>query len=184
MADERSLLNSILILFVVSWSGLLFLLNERLYSFACNLFNKFTAVKEKLLKLHQAFVLIKGKFYQILLIILVSSLGQVMLGFVYFFTAKGLHQDADLIYCIAFTPLICVASSLPSIGGLGFRENATVLLFMKIGITKPAAVSISLLNLSYLVIVGLVGAIVYVCSVFSRRVQCHQPDPVPGRTND
>ncbi|MCX5681947.1 MAG: lysylphosphatidylglycerol synthase transmembrane domain-containing protein, partial [Candidatus Omnitrophica bacterium] len=180
MADEKSLLNGILILFVISWGGLLFLLNERLYSFSCTLFNKFASIKAKLLKLHQAFVLIKGRFYPIFLTIAVSSFGQVLLGFSYFFTAKGLHQDADLIYCIAFAPLICVASSLPSIGGLGFRENATALLFMKIGLTKPAAVSISLLNLLYIVIVGFVGAIVYVCSVFSRRVQRGQSDAASG----
>lgn len=184
MADDKSLLNGILILFVISWAGLLFLLNEKFYTFACNLFNRFKVVKEKLLKLHEAFVLIKGKFYQVSFIIFLSALGQIMLGFVYFFTAKGLHQDADLIYCIAFAPLICVASSLPSIGGLGFRENATVLLFMKIGITKPAAVSISLLNLLYLIIIGLVGAIVYVCSVFSRRLQRGQSNPVPGTKVD
>jgi len=184
MADEKSLLNGILILFVVSWGGLLFLLNERLYSFACNIFNKFKVVKEKLLKLHQAFALIKGKFYSIFLILAVSSLGQVLLGFTYFFTAKGLHQDVDLIYCIAFAPLICVAASLPSIGGLGFRENATALLFMKIGLSKPAAVSVSLLSLLYLVIIGLVGAIVYVCSVFSRRVQRVQSDPAVDRKNN
>lgn len=184
MADDRSLLNGILILFIISWAGFLFLMNERFYTFVCNIFNKFKAVKEKLLKLHEAFVLIKGKYRQILLILFVSAVGQILLGLVYFLTAKGLHQEVDFIYCIAFAPLICIASSLPSIGGLGFRENATALLFMKIGISKPAAVSISLLNLSYLVIIGLVGAIVYVCSVFSRRVQHHQPDPVSGAKID
>jgi len=141
-------------------------------------------IKEKLLKLHEAFALIKGRIFAVARVIAISALSQGVLGLVYFFTAKGLHQDADLIYCIAFAPLICIASSLPSIGGLGFRENATALLFMKIGISKPAAVSISLLNLSYLIIVGLVGAIVYVSSVFSRRVQHHQPGLVLGAKAD
>jgi hypothetical protein len=184
MADDKSLLNGILVLFAVSWGGLLFLLNERLYSFACNIFNKFKVAKEKLLKLHQAFALIKGKFYSMFFVIALSSLGQALLGLTYFFTAKGLRQDVDLIYCIAFAPLICVAASLPSIGGLGFRENATAILFMKIGVSNPVAVGISLLSLFYLIIIGIVGAIVYVCSVFFRRVQRSQPDSAVGRKDN
>ncbi len=184
IAEDKSILNGILILFVISWVILALLVNQRFYAFVSRLFNRFEVIKEKLLKLHEAFALIKGRIFAVARVIAISALSQGVLGLVYFFTAKGLHQDADLIYCIAFAPLICIASSLPSIGGLGFRENATALLFMKIGISKPAAVSISLLNLSYLIIVGLVGAIVYVSSVFSRRVQHHQPGPVLGAKAD
>lgn len=184
IADEKFLFNGIIILFLVSWGGFLFLLNERLYSFACGIFNKLTVIKEKLLKLHQAFALIKGRLPSIFLVLVISSVGQILLGVSYFLTAKGFHQDVDLIYCIAFAPLICVASSLPSIGGLGFRENATVLLFMKIGLTRPAAVSISLLNLFYMIVIGLVGACVYVSSVFTRRLQRHPSDSTDGKAKD
>ena len=184
IADEKFLFNGIIVLFLVSWGGFLFLVSGRLYSLACGLFNRWASVREKLWKLHQAFALIKEKLPFALLAIVISSLAQVLLGLSYFLTAKGLHQDADLVYCIAFAPLICVASSLPSIGGLGFRENATVLLFMKIGMTRPAAVSLSLLNLFYAIVVGLVGAIVYVCKISARRLQRDPSDPASHRANN
>ena len=53
VANNYFLLITIVALFVVSWGGLLFLLNEKLYMFVCGIFNRLPRVKEKLLKLHQ-----------------------------------------------------------------------------------------------------------------------------------
>lgn len=180
VAQDRFLLIAIVIMFGLAWGGLLFLLNEKLYTWACGIFNRFPAAKEKLLKLHHAIALIRGRFRFMATIILMSCCAQIVLGLTYFLTAKALHQDVDLIYCITFAPLICVAAALPSIGGLGFRDFGSVFLFTKVGMTTAAAMSLSLISFSYVVIVGLVGAVVYVCSLSSRRIQRDPSDPKAG----
>ena len=58
-------------------------------------------------------------------------------------------------------PLICVASSVPSIGGLGVREAGTAFLLAKVGVDSGVAVSISLINFLFMVLVGLLGALIY-----------------------
>ncbi len=184
IANNHLLLIAIIALFVVSWGGLLFLLNERLYTFMCGIFNRLPRIKEKLLKFHQAIVLIKNKAGLMTGVIALSSVSQVLLGLSYFFTAKGIHQDVHLIYCIAFAPLVCVASSLPSVGGFGFRESALVCLFLKVGVLAAKAKSVALLNSVYLILLGLVGACVYVSSVFTRRLQRHPPDSADGKLDD
>ncbi|HOD12679.1 MAG TPA: lysylphosphatidylglycerol synthase transmembrane domain-containing protein [Candidatus Omnitrophota bacterium] len=177
IAQDRLLLFVIVGLLFISWSGLLFLLNEKLYTWACGIFNRFPRAKEKLLKLHHAIALVRGKLFFMMLVISMSCLAQIILGVTFFFTAKALHQDVELIYCIAFAPLTCVAAAMPSIGGLGFRDFGSVFLFTKVGMSTAAAMSLSLINFSYVVAVGLVGAIVYVCSIFSGRVQRDPSDP-------
>lgn len=181
VAQDRLLLIAIVALFVVAWGGLLFLLNEKLYTWACGIFNRFPVAKEKLLKLHQAIALVRGRVRFMATVILMSCFAQVILGLTYYFTAKALHQQVDMIYCVTFAPLICVAAALPSIGGLGFRDFGSVFLFTKVGMSTAAAMSLSLINFSYVVVVGLVGAVVYVCSISAGRVQRDLSDPKARR---
>jgi len=184
IANNHLLLITIIVLFAVSWGGLLFLLNEKLYTFMCGIFNRLPRIKEKLLKFHQAIILIKNKAGLMGAVIALSCLSQALLGLSYFFTAQGLHQNVNVVYCIAFAPLVCVASSMPSVGGFGFRESALVCLFLKVGLLAAKAKSIALLNSLYLILLGLVGACVYVSSVFTRRLQRHPSDSADGRPID
>ena len=156
--------------------GITFLFNERLYSFVCQIFNKLPMIKDKMMELHYAIVLIKEKKQAVFLTIGISCFVQILLAITFYLTAKGLHQDVGLIYCIIFVPLICVASSFPSIGGLGVRDVSSVYLFSKVGVAAATAASMSLINFLFMVIVGLIGAIVYVCSLSHRRVQCCSSD--------
>jgi len=150
--------------------GVTFFFNERFYSFVCQIFNRAPNIKNKLMELHYAMVLIKKKRRAIFLSIGISCFTQILLATTFYLTAKGLHQEVGLVYCIIFVPLICIASALPSIGGLGVRDVSSVYLFSKVGVTAVTAASMSLINFLYMAIFGLIGAIVYVCSVSRRRV--------------
>jgi uncharacterized membrane protein YbhN (UPF0104 family) len=98
----------------------------------------------------------------------------LLLAYVYFIVAKALHQDINFLYFLIFSPLICVATALPSIGGLGVREMGWAYLLGKVGVAQGVAVSISLINFLFMVIVGLIGGAMYVLTFFDRRVQPHQ----------
>ncbi|MDD3375006.1 MAG: lysylphosphatidylglycerol synthase transmembrane domain-containing protein [Candidatus Omnitrophica bacterium] len=169
---DKFLLIAIGMISLATALGILFLFNERLYSFACQVFNKWPVVKDKLMELHYAIVLIKEKKQALFLVISISCFVQVLLAIVFYLTAKGLHQDVGLIYWIIFVPLICVASAFPSIGGLGVRDVSSVYLFSKVGVAAATAASMSLINFLFMAIIGLIGAMVYVCSLSHRRVQC------------
>jgi len=155
---------------------------EKAYRFGCQFFGWFPKIQEALMSVHYDISLLKGKWGEGIKALLVTCLAHVTFSFVYFFIAKSLHQDIAWIYFLIFVPMICVASAFPSIGGLGVREAGTAYLFAKIGVDSGIAVSISLMNFLYMVIVGLMGGVIYVFTLSSRRIQHHQPDEGVGTT--
>ena len=105
-----------------------------------------------------------------------SCLSQFFFSCTFFLVAKALHQDIELIYFLIFVPLICIASSFPSIGGLGVREAGAVYLFAKAGVESGVAVSISLTSFLFMIIAGLLGGIIYVSTLSAGRVQHNSSD--------
>jgi uncharacterized protein (TIRG00374 family) len=171
---DRSVGWSIISMTLVSLAITAVLFSHRIYSFCCKLFNRWPTVKESLMSVHYDIALMKGKVGEGLLSILLSCLAQLLLAYVYFIVAKALNQNVDFLYFLIFSPLICVATALPSIGGLGVREMGWAYLLGKVGVVQGVAVSISLINFLFMVIVGLIGGAMYVVTFLDRRVQPHQ----------
>ena len=174
LIDDPSLLVIILGMAGVCFMVFLVLFVENIYAFCCRIFGKLPKVKVMLMDLHYNIALFKDKKGAMAFALGMALVGQVIFVVTCYLIARGLHQDIDLIYFLIFIPLLCVAASLPSIGGLGVREAGSVYLFGKIGISAGVAASISLITYLFMVIVGLVGGIVYVIALSPRRIQCHQ----------
>jgi len=169
--DEKSLIIPIALMGFASLIVIFVLFNERVYSFCCRIFNKLPRFKKNLMRMHYDIMLLKDKQREGWKAIMLSCLSQVTLAFVFFLIAKALHQDIRMVYFFIFVPMICVVSSLPSIGGLGVREAGTVYLFSKIGVESGISVSMSLLLFLFMVTIGLIGGLVYVFTISSRRIQ-------------
>lgn len=176
MIDDISILISIIGLFGLSLMITVFLFHERMYAWACRIFNPFPKAKESLMRLHQNISLLRNRKLEGLKAVGLSCVCQIILAVTFYFTARSLNQNISLIYFLIFVPLICVASSLPSIGGLGVREAGAAYLFSKIGVDPGVAVSISLINFTFMVAVGLLGGLIYVCTLSSGRVQYSPSD--------
>ena len=177
---DRSVGGSIVVMTIISLVLTTIFFSHRIYSFFCTLFNRWPKLKESIMDVHYDIVLMKGKWGQGILAILLSCLAQVFLAYMYFLVGKALNQDVSFFYFMVFSPLICVATALPSIGGLGVREMGWVYLLAKVGVVQGVAVSISLINFVFMVLVGLIGGVMYVATFLDRRVQPHQTDPGVG----
>ena len=159
----------------------LILFNHSVFEFICRVFNFFPKIKNALMSLHDNISLMKNKKVEGMKAILLSCLSQIVYASTFFLSAKALHQDISFIYFLIFVPIICVAASFPSIGGLGVREAGAAFLFSKVGIGSGVAVSLSLLSFLFMVVVGLLGGIFYVSTLSSGRVQHHSPDAASGQ---
>ncbi|MFA5087561.1 MAG: lysylphosphatidylglycerol synthase transmembrane domain-containing protein [Candidatus Omnitrophota bacterium] len=181
MIDDKSLAVSIVVitLFSAMLAGVLF--NEKIYSLCCQTFNRMPRIKRNLMQVHYDLALLKDKRWALFNAIWLSCVAQLISAFVFFLTARALHQDIELVYFCIFVPLICVVSFAPSIGGLGVREAGAAYLFSKIGVDSGIAVSISLINFSFMVAVGLIGGAIYVVTLSPRRIQHHQSAAGLGR---
>ena len=161
---------------IVSGAIVILLFSHRIFSFACRAFATWPKLKDSLMRLHFDIVLLKGKQKPGWESILISIGAQIILAIEFYLTAKGMHQNIALVYFIIFSPIVCVVTSLPSIGGLGFREISWVSLLFLVGVSKDVAGGLSLINSAFTIISGLLGGLLYVTTLHSRRVQYSQAD--------
>lgn len=166
---------------ILSIGAILF--NEKIYSFGCRIFNRIPKVKNALMQMHYDIALLKGQKKVGFKTVGIACVCQFLLAIVFFLLAKALHQDVSFLVCLIFVPMICVASSFPSIGGLGVREAAAAYLFAKVGVDSGISVSMALMNGFFMVIIGLLGGLIYVSTISRRRVQCCVSDEGGAASN-
>jgi hypothetical protein len=161
---------------IISLGIVVVLFSHRIFSFTCRAFTAWPKIKDNLMRLHFDIVLLKGKQKQGWESIMISLGAQIVLAIEFYLSAKGLHQNIPLVYFIIFSPIVCVVTSLPSIGGLGFREIGWVYLLPLVGVSKEMAGGLSLINSAFTIIAGLLGGLIYVSTLPSGRVQYSQTD--------
>lgn len=163
---------------IVSSAVVIMLFSHRVFSFSCKAFSAWPKIKDNLMKLHYDIVLLKGNQRHGWESIGISIGAQIVLAVEFYLTAKGMHQNVPLVYFIIFSPIVCVVTSLPSIGGLGFREIGWVYLLPLVGVSKEMAGGLSLINSAFNIIAGLLGGLFYVSTLSPGRVQYPQADAV------
>jgi uncharacterized protein (TIRG00374 family) len=85
---------------------------------------------------------------------LILILGYYLLGL-----AVGI--DLALRHYFLLVPIISAVLLVPSVGGLGVRENTTVLLLRRVGVDEPQALALALAYDITLWITALIGAAIY-----------------------
>lgn len=150
--------------------------SKRIFTKVTSVFKVWPKVRDVLMNLHHDMLLMKGRYQEVALTIVISMASQIVFAFEFYLIAKALHQNIPFVYFLVFSPLVCVVSSLPSIGGLGVREIGWVTFLSILGIPEGVSGGLSLISFVLMVIVGLLGGLFYVTTVSFRRVQHHQAD--------
>ncbi len=174
IVNDKSIILAIIFISVISVLMAAVLFSHRIFSGACSVFARWPRLKDGLMNLHYDVVLLKGRQRQGWESIGISVAAQLILAFEFYLTAKGMHQDISLVYFIIFSPIVCVVTALPSIGGLGVREIGWVYLLSKVGVPQGVALGLSLINFGFMVLLGLLGGLLYVTTLPAGRVQHHQ----------
>ncbi|MDP2940309.1 MAG: lysylphosphatidylglycerol synthase transmembrane domain-containing protein [Candidatus Omnitrophota bacterium] len=172
LVNDSSILLILAIVLLSLFSLTLILFNSTIFSKFSKAFIRFKGIKLKLENLHNSIKVYRHKYKVIFANILLSFISQLISIFSFFLIAKSLHTHIDFIYFFIFVPLIFAISIIPiSIGGLGVRDGSFIFLFSKVGVSPNISLSISLINFFTLLISGIVGGIIYVCSLYLRRLQ-------------
>ncbi len=81
----------------------------------------------------------------------------------YFLIGKALHLHIHIVDYFVFIPIYLIIQIIPiTINGLGLREGASIEIFKFYGISAQAAVSFSLIDFAFNLILGLIGGVIYV----------------------
>jgi len=121
-------------------------------------------------------VAFRGKRGLLLQLLCVALVVQVLRIGVHVLFARALDLHIPITYFFLFVPLVAVIVSLPiSLNGIGVREGAGILLFGLVGLDKSSAFALQFGT--YLVAVGvsLVGGLVFLARIPSRRAQARNP---------
>ena len=130
-------------------------------------------LKEKLVSFHDKLyffknnprVFIKSLFFSF------SIQSLIILGF--FIISRAFDVKIGIIYFLIIMPIVIAIALIPiTIAGAGTREASLVYFFSLVGVEKSVSLGISLLNLIFLIFMGIIGGIFYV-SVYHRWLQSH-----------
>ncbi len=115
---------------------------------------------ELLEKLFEALDLYRKKPINFCIVYIYSLIAQAMFIMLVYFLARSVQINLPVALFFLFLPLIAVISMIPSIGGLGVREAATVYLFRGY-VSLDQAVAISLICDLFIYGIGCLCGILY-----------------------
>jgi uncharacterized membrane protein YbhN (UPF0104 family) len=131
----------------------------------------FQKFKAYLYKIHEATSGYRDKKTILAGVWFLSVLVQGGMSFVFYCMARAIGLKLGLIPFLVFVPVITAFSVLPiSIGGLGLRDTACVVLFAKVGVAAEKALCMSLANFGFMFVLGVLGGLSYVFTLHHRRV--------------
>jgi len=131
----------------------------------------FEKLRDYLYKIHEATASFKGRRNVLFFVWFLSCIGQAGISFMYYLASEAIGVHIEPIYFFILVPVIMVFSVIPvSIGGLGVRDTACVILLGKIGMAAEKAFALSLINFGFIFIVSIIGGLTYVFALPRRRV--------------
>ncbi len=172
--NDKSVLISIAVIIFILIVILAVLFNTFLFSKVNKILNspKSGKFRESLRNLHEEMHVFRNNKKVIVMNIVLSLLVQAVTPICSYIIALSLGIKINAIYFFIFLPIIGAITLLPiSIGGLGLRENMTVLFLAKAGVAKSSALAISLINFSFIVVYACIGGLIYVFGIRHRRLQ-------------
>jgi uncharacterized protein (TIRG00374 family) len=155
-----SLLLGLLGLFVIA--AFFLPVSKRLLSFlrGPRLFEK---AKDKIIFLRETILHYRNQKRPFLRATFWALLLQLNVILYYFLIGKALHLHIHIIDYFVFIPIYLIIQIIPiTINGLGLREGTSIEIFKFYGISPQAAVSFSLIDFAFNLILGLIGGIIYV----------------------
>jgi uncharacterized protein (TIRG00374 family) len=130
------------------------------------LFRKFNFLQKMREKLSSVFNTLESfKDYKMVLlkVLIYSFLLQFAVILNYYLASLAVGIDLGITAFLFMVPVISIITMIPiSIGGIGLRENAIVIIMAGLGVMEEKAAVCSLLILVMLLIVGIIGGIVYI----------------------
>lgn len=160
----------IVIFTIILVSILLAIFSKRVFNLI-NRIIRFKFIKNYFTKFHNSCFSFRFQKIALLKTTLISILLQGLYSGVFYFVGMSLGIKLDIIYFLFFIPIISLITILPiSIGGLGLRDNAAVVLFKTVGVASDKVVAMTLINFAFLFFIGIIGGIIYGSAIYSRRL--------------
>ena len=126
-------------------------------------------------RLHHEIYIFRDRKMLLFKNLLLSLVIQGSAPLVFYIIALSLGLKTSMIYFFVLIPVIASITMLPiSIGGLGLRDASTIFFFAKVGVDNHVSFAMSLLGFFFVLVISVMGGILYVFTLHSRRLQYRQ----------
>lgn len=169
---------SVALLILCAMAGLssLIIFSKSFFRFLVRVFKNKPRLEEKLISFHDKLYFFKKNPKVFAKSFLFSIPIQLLMSIGFFIISRAFDVKLSVIYFFISVPIITAIALVPiTIAGAGTREASAVYFFSLVGIEKSIGLGISLLNLIFLISMGIVGGIFYV-SVYHKWLQTHSQD--------
>jgi len=181
LIHDKVVFSSVTVIIILLISILLVLFNNSIYTSIAKFLSLPSAgrIKEMIKDMHREIHVFRNYKKMIIYNLILSCFIQVISALSVYFIGLSLGVSISIFYFLIFLPIIGAITLLPiAIGGLGLREGLYVVYFAKAGVIKQLALAMSLLSLSFTIILGAIGGVIYVLTVHHRRLQHNKPSSV------
>ncbi|MDD5583618.1 MAG: lysylphosphatidylglycerol synthase transmembrane domain-containing protein [Candidatus Omnitrophica bacterium] len=169
--SERQIVLSLLVLTALVAGISLIIFSRTVFTFFTRILKDGSKLKTKLINFHDQLYFFRIHPKVFLQSLFFSALIQILTPISFFLTAKAFGADLGLMYFLILVPIIMAIALIPiTIAGAGTREAAAVYFFALVGLSKSMSLGISLLNLAFSIISGIIGGIFYV-AIYHRWIQ-------------
>ncbi|MCP2605153.1 flippase-like domain-containing protein [Candidatus Aminicenantes bacterium AH-873-B07] len=152
---------------LIGFSGMAFLL-FLLSPFITKLINKIKGkgflrkIKEKIIFFRDSILIYKKRKKELMEVTFLSILLQINVIVHYYFIGRALKIDIPFLDYFIIMPVVLLLISIPiTISGWGVREGALIGIFQFYSYSPDFAVSFSLIDVAFNLIIGIIGGIVY-----------------------
>ncbi|MDD3296724.1 MAG: lysylphosphatidylglycerol synthase transmembrane domain-containing protein [Candidatus Omnitrophica bacterium] len=179
--QDKTVVFSLVVLFSAITFISLIIFSKTFFLFLMKIFKKQSGLRKKILSFHDHLYFFKKNPAIFFKSLLFSFPIQVLTPLGFFVASKGFHLDIGVLYFLTLVPIVGAIALIPiTIAGAGTREASAVYFFSLVGIDKSIGLGISLLNLIFMIIMGILGGILYV-SVYHRWFQSRPSGKKPEK---
>lgn len=140
----------------------LHIFSRRVFMFSTRLLRK-TKFAGKLNDFHEQLYFFKKKPTTFITSLSFSVFIQVFTVLSFYISSKAFSLNVSPAYFFILVPIIMSVALMPiTIAGAGTREAASIYFFSLIGISRSVGLGMSLLNLVFIIIIGIIGGIIYI----------------------
>ncbi|UCC95738.1 MAG: flippase-like domain-containing protein [Candidatus Omnitrophota bacterium] len=173
LLPQREVLFALILLSLIIGGAALIIFSKTFFSCMLVIFKKESFFKKQLMTFHDQLYFFRQHPKAFMRTLAYSFPIQLLTPLSFFVVSKAFGLQLPILYFFIVVPIVCAIALIPiTIAGAGTREAATVYFFSLVGVAKSIGLGISLLNLVFIIILGILGGVLYV-SVYHRWLQPH-----------
>jgi len=162
----------ILLCAIIGFTSLV-IFSKSFFRFLVKVFKKKPRLEERLISFHDKLYFFRNNPKVFAKSLLFSLPIQLLMPTGFFIISRAFDVSLGAIYFFIVVPIVTIIALIPiTIAGAGTREASTIYFFSLVGIEKSISLGISLLNLIFLISMGIIGGIFYV-SVYHKWLHSH-----------